>query len=335
MERRSPYIAGEVRVASKGGQKKIYGTAAVTYIDGDRSTEYDLESYGLPGVKERIMPGAFKRALGRSQGGTIDRKRDVYAAINHNPDTIFARTTAGSLRLSVDETGLHYEASPSDTTAGRDAVAAAADGLFGGSSFAFVVSPKGETWRKDGDTEVREIHRIDKVVDVSPVVTPAYQATNVTARSATETRASYDQWKQQLDQDFSNLHAIQDKLATSLQFNKEDEEAPEPVDGECPEGWDYDEETETCVMAEAAVEEDEEASRGQVMRAAAKVFAEYRHVVSAEADEEAGTLTVVYTLDVEPDEPAEEDELPADEEASNDKETNDRLRRLKAAELDV
>ena len=30
MERRSPYIAGEVRVASKGGQKKIYGTAAVT-----------------------------------------------------------------------------------------------------------------------------------------------------------------------------------------------------------------------------------------------------------------------------------------------------------------
>ena len=208
MERR--VLPTEVRVS--GNKKQLRGTAAVTYIPGDRSTEYDLASYGLPGVKERIMPGAFKRALGRGQGGTQDRKRDVYAAINHDPSLVFARVKAGTLKVTADENGLHYVASPSDTSSGRDALAHATAGNFGGSSFAFVVSPKGERWRKDGDTEVREIHQIDEIVDVSPVTTPAYRATSVDARCAADTRASYEQWKHQLQEDIGNLKEIKNTM---------------------------------------------------------------------------------------------------------------------------
>ena len=63
MERR--LLESEVRVEGTGSKKKITGTAAVFYREGDAGTEYDLAGYGMPGVKERIMPGAFKRGLGK------------------------------------------------------------------------------------------------------------------------------------------------------------------------------------------------------------------------------------------------------------------------------
>ena len=142
------------------------------------------------------MPGALKRVLGRSQGGTLDRNQDVYCAVNHSPDLVFARTTAGTLKLSVDDQGLHYEATPAATTVGKDAIENARAGNCGGSSFAFSVAKGGDKWTRDGDVEVREIHKIDALIDVSPVTAPAYKATSVNARSAEECRASYDAWKQ-------------------------------------------------------------------------------------------------------------------------------------------
>jgi len=91
---------------------------------------------------------------------------------------------------------LHYEATPAATTVGKDAIENARAGNFGGSSFAFSVAKGGDKWTRDGDVEVREIHKIDALIDVSPVTAPAYKATSVNARSAEECRASYDAWKQ-------------------------------------------------------------------------------------------------------------------------------------------
>ena len=303
MERR--LLESEVRVKGTGSKKKITGTAAVFYREGDAGTEYDLAGYGMPGVKERIMPGAFKRALGRNQGGTKDRGQDVYAAINHDPSLVFARTKAKTLKLSVDDNGLHYEATPSDTTAGRDALANVEAGNFGGSSFAFQVAKNGETWRMDGKTEVREIHKVDAIVDVSPVTTPAYRSTTVNARAAEEARASYEQWKKQLAQDFSDLDEINEMISAKMPRQEEEGEAPEPVDGECPDGWEYDEESNSCVMAAA----DEEAEADE--EAYARSALNKRHIVSHEVDEEAGTLTVVFALH-------EHDEEPVDEEPAED-----------------
>ena len=309
MERR--LLESEVRVEGTGSKKRITGTAAVFYREGDAGTEYDLAGYGMPGVKERIMPGAFKRALGRNQGGTKDRGQDVYAAINHDPSLVFARTKAKTLKLSVDDNGLHYEATPSDTSSGRDVLAHVEAGNFGGSSFAFQVAKNGETWRMDGKTEVREIHKVDAIVDVSPVTTPAYRSTTVNARAAEEARASYEQWKKQLGQDFSDLEAISDLISAKMPRQEEEGEAPEPVDGECPDGWEYDEESNSCVMAAAYEEAEPEADEETYARSALNK----RHILSHEVDEEAGTLTIVFSLH-EHEEPA--DEEPADEEPAGD-----------------
>lgn len=314
MERR--LLESEVRVSKDGSKKKITGTAAVFYRDGDSGTEYDLAGYGMPGVKERIMPGAFKRALGRGQGGNKDRHQDIYAAINHDPSLVFARTKAKTLRLTVDDNGLHYEASPSDTSSGRDALAHVEAGNFGGSSFAFQVAKNGETWRMDGKTEVREIHKVEAIVDVSPVTTPAYRSTTVNSRAAEHARASYDQWKKQLAQDFSDLDEISDLISAKMPRQDEEGEAPEAVDGECPDGWDYDEEADSCVKAsadEAEPEDDEEASERSIQK---------RHILSYEVDEEAGTATVVFSLDApaedEPEDEPDEEEDPVDEADRNE-----------------
>tara|TARA_Y100000004_G_scaffold39865_1_gene43036 strand:- start:23762 stop:24793 length:1032 start_codon:yes stop_codon:yes gene_type:complete len=315
MERR--LLESEVRVEGTGSKKKITGTAAVFYREGDAGTEYDLAGYGMPGVKERIMPGAFKRALGRNQGGTKDRGQDVYAAINHDPSLVFARTKAKTLKLSVDDNGLHYEATPSDTTAGRDALANVEAGNFGGSSFAFQVAKNGETWRMDGKTEVREIHKVDAIVDVSPVTTPAYRSTTVNARAAEEARASYEQWKKQLAQDFSDLDEISDLISAKMPRQEEEGEAPEPVDGECPDGWEYDEEANSCVKVESDETDEPEAEPEADEEAYARSALNKRHIVSHEVDEEAGTLTVVFALhDEEPADEEPDEDVPEEEEAS-------------------
>ena len=70
--------------------------AAVFYRDGDKGTEFRL----WDDVYERIDADAFTRALKESH--------DVRALFNHDSNHILGRVSSGTLRLSVDNTGLRY-----------------------------------------------------------------------------------------------------------------------------------------------------------------------------------------------------------------------------------
>jgi len=183
MERRLQPGAVEMRQEAHE-PATITGTAAVIYRKGEAGTEYNLAAYGLDAT-ERLMPGCFDEALAEA---------DIYCAINHDPSLVFARTTAGTLTVWSDASGLHYRAAPVDNTAGRDALANAG-GNFAGSSFAFSVAKDGETWRKEDGRQIREITKVERLVDVSPVTSPAYKATTVTARYGAEMRASHAAWR--------------------------------------------------------------------------------------------------------------------------------------------
>lgn len=153
--------AAEVRVAEDGDERKIVGYASVFY-DGTPDTEYELfEDY-----VERIMPGAFDRALAE--------KDDVRGLFNHDPDNLLGRTSAGTMKLSVDKRGLAYEIQPGDTTMARDVVEHIKRGDVDGSSFAFRVTD--EDIRKEDDVYIREISGV-RLFDVGPVTYPAYTAT--------------------------------------------------------------------------------------------------------------------------------------------------------------
>lgn len=132
---------------------------------------YDEETV-VGGQRERIERGAFE--------GRLDD--DVRLLFNHDSNTPFARTTNGTLQLSLDDNGLYYKADVIDTQAGRDLYAMVKRGDVSQSSFAFNIS---ERRFEDG---VMVIEKVGQLFDVSPVTYPAYQATTVVARKQEENK---------------------------------------------------------------------------------------------------------------------------------------------------
>jgi len=126
--------------------------------------------------RELIEPGAFAKAL--------DRPDDVRAQFNHDSNFVLGRTTAGTLRLFVDDIGLGYEVDLPDTTYGRDLAASVDRGDITQSSFMF--ETMGEAWdyppKSSGELPLRRVQDV-KLYDVAPVTFPAYADTSVSARA--------------------------------------------------------------------------------------------------------------------------------------------------------
>ncbi len=115
------------------GRAAIVGYAAV----------YNRLSLDLGGFKEEILPGAFDKILGRQRG-----KGDVVALFNHDSNIVLGRTSSGTLELSSDEKGLRYVVTPPVSRA--DVLELIQRRDVRGSSFAFTVDPKHESFRTFG-----------------------------------------------------------------------------------------------------------------------------------------------------------------------------------------
>ena len=123
---------------------------------------------------EVIDPGAFDAVLGD----------DVVALFNHDPSMVLARSSAGSLRLSVDAVGLRYEFDIADDDCSELVAAYINDGRVRQSSFAFIVAPDGDSFEKLADGIIlRRVQRIARLLDVSPVTYPAYSDATVALRA--------------------------------------------------------------------------------------------------------------------------------------------------------
>lgn len=170
------------------GSRTITGYASVFFREGDRGTEYEL----WEGFRERIAPSAFDRA--------ISEKHDVRGLVNHDPKLILGRTTAGTLRLTVDQRGLRYEITPPDTTAARDTMESLRRGDITGSSFAFIPT-RYEFGEADGYDYV-EVRDVD-LYDVGPVTFPAYSGATSglrEQRSLELLREQVKSWKQEREE---------------------------------------------------------------------------------------------------------------------------------------
>ncbi len=158
------------------GGSTIFGYAACFFDPGDAGTEYAL----YPGVRERVMPGAFDRCM--------RDKQDVRGLFNHSPDFLLGRCSAGTMRLSVDRRGLRYEIDLPDTQAGRDVAESIRRGDLTGSSFSFDVVSQRFTYGQMADSgsdvedNIRELLDVN-LFDVGPVSFPAYSSTEVGIRA--------------------------------------------------------------------------------------------------------------------------------------------------------
>ena len=160
---------GELRVKSdSSGKQKIAGYA----------TKFGVLSEDLGGFREQIDPHAFDACLAANP--------DVRGLWNHDANHILGSTTAGTLRLSVDSTGLHYEIDPPNTSMAKDLMVSMQRGDVTQSSFGFICTD--DSWEDSQGGLIRTVRQA-QLFDVSPVTFPAYPdaTSGVRARDALRT----------------------------------------------------------------------------------------------------------------------------------------------------
>ena len=138
-------------------------------VEGYASTFEPYKLFELDGVPifEQIEPTAFDEA----------DMTDVVYRIDHE-GRVYARASAGTIKLDIDEHGLHHITDLSRTSGAREHFEDIAAGNYPQMSFAFTV----EEEHFDDANKTRIIDRIGKVFDISAVSFPANPTTEIHVR---------------------------------------------------------------------------------------------------------------------------------------------------------
>jgi len=204
----------EFRVSAENEPARIAGYGAVF----DSPSE-DLGWFSE--MREEIDPHAFDTVMASNP--------DVRGLFNHDSNLVLGRTSAGTLRLSVDARGLSYEIDPPDTQFARDLMVSMRRKDITGSSFAFTV--KRDQWTDNPDGSItRRILEFDQLYDVSPVTFPAYPASSSEARSLPASCPA--EMRSKLEKR-TNATGCQCACAECADDNCADCSDPNCVDGEC------------------------------------------------------------------------------------------------------
>lgn len=150
---------------------KLVGHAAV----------FGSRSHDLGGFHEVIAPGAFTR--------TLKEQRNVFALVEHDTNRVLASTDNGTLQLHEDAKGLRFSIDPADTSYARDMLTLVKRGEVRGASFRFRPYSGGDSWDYSSSPLPLRTLRSVELGEVSVVLSPAYPATHVSARSLELARA--------------------------------------------------------------------------------------------------------------------------------------------------
>lgn len=131
----------------------------------------------MAGGYEQMAPTAFDNALKSPE-------TDVRALVNHNPNMVLGRQSAGTLRLSTDNEGLRFEVDLPDTSYAQDLKVLLERGDVTGASFGFIPGEDSIGRAPDGK-QVRTHTSVARLLDVSPVTWPAYEGATVALRHIT------------------------------------------------------------------------------------------------------------------------------------------------------
>ena len=150
---------------AQNSQKKLSGYAIV----------WNTPSKDLGGFKEVVSPDALKG---------VDLS-NVLMLNDHDYTQVLASVKAGTLKLTPDDKGLHFDATLPDTTTANDVFANVKAGNLDSCSFSFDVDDGSDKWEKDDQGNItRTINQIKDLFDVSVVAVPAYDSTNVATNNS-------------------------------------------------------------------------------------------------------------------------------------------------------
>lgn len=135
---------------------------------------FNSPSKDLGGFVEVVSPKAFDG---------VDLS-NVLMLSNHDYSQVLASVKAGTLKLEVDDKGLHFDATLPNTSFANDVYEEVSSGNVDSASFSFAVADDGDTFTKDDSGNItRTINQVKSLLDVSVVAVPAYDDTNVAVDS--------------------------------------------------------------------------------------------------------------------------------------------------------
>ncbi|MCY8718435.1 HK97 family phage prohead protease [Bacillus sp. S10C12M] len=161
----------EIRTSQEGALKAHSDDNGPKVISG-YALKFGTRSHNLGGFIEMID----KRALDQTD------MNDVRALIDHDPSKILGRTSAGTLKLEVDDIGLRFDVTLPNTQYASDLYENLRVGNISNCSFGFMLGKDGDSFTRDQVTglPLRSLRNISKLTDVSVVTYPAYEDTDVT-----------------------------------------------------------------------------------------------------------------------------------------------------------
>lgn len=140
--------------------------------------------------------GWMKEVIDRKAFDNADMS-DIVMKYNHEDSVLpMARTRGGSLQFDVDEHGLRIRANLPDTSVNKDIFTLIKEKVLSKMSFAFTVKEE----EYDYETDTRRILAFDKIFDVSVVDVPAYESTEIYARSKEEYQEEKRKYEEQKEQ---------------------------------------------------------------------------------------------------------------------------------------
>lgn len=149
--------------------------------------KFNTESRNLGGFIETITPEALEG---------VDLS-DVRCFLDHDSSKLLGRTSSGTLKLNVDETGLYFRCILPNTSVGRDAMELVTRGDLNQCSFGFTVEK--DKWAKGNDIMMRSINKIGNLFEISLVSIPAYDDTDVRVATRSLEEAVNEIEKQRLE----------------------------------------------------------------------------------------------------------------------------------------
>ena len=129
---------------------------------------------GMPDMKERILPGAFRKSL--------ESGRDVMMLWNHELKYIFGRTSRRTLELHEDEKGVNFTNDPPESSWAKDLLPSIKRGDYSNMSFSFKDDVKPDLTLEDGKY-VRNVRQAT-LYEISLVPFAVYETTSVGLRGA-------------------------------------------------------------------------------------------------------------------------------------------------------
>jgi uncharacterized protein len=179
--------------------RRVRTPATIRATEGDSDTDTEIRFTGHAAVFESptwIGPPkwGFQEVIARGAFAKTINESDVRFLINHDPNLLLARTTAGTMTLTEDKIGLAVDANLAQTSYGQDLAVSLERGDMTQMSFGFrVVREDWEEIEVEGGAviERRTLQEVE-LFDVSSVTYPAYEDTDGGLAAATMARELRD-----------------------------------------------------------------------------------------------------------------------------------------------